>query len=669
VTRRIAVGGHPVALATGAGAVWAAAEDSGAVVRIDPGSGDVLEAIAVGNGPSALAMGFGAVWAANRQDGTVSRIDPATGRVTDTLPAGRAPVALVAAGGALWVADAAGTVLRLDPDSRTITESVRTDSTPAALAAVDGAVWVAAAAPPAAHRGGTLRYGSLPIYLDPGDGGYDLDSTAVIGLAYDGLLTYRREGGVAGARLVGGLAVAVPEPVGGGRRYVFRLRPGLRYSDGTRVRAADFRTSVERAWRIQGRFMPPFLDAIEGGARCRALPKSCDLSRGIGSDESTGTITIRLRRPDQELLQKLTLPLLSMVPASTPRRELPRRPPPGTGPYRIDRVVPGRRALLTRNRYFRARGLDGRPAGFAGRVEVTMGAERAQVAAVERGRLDLATAFDSTAEQLAALRTRVGTRVKSGSAAFTQLAWLNVEAPPFDDLRVRRALNLAVDRARVVELTGGSEAGSPTCQVLPPGLPGYRPICPFTVAASPAGAWTAPDRVRAQRLVTASGARGTPVEVWTWPERRTVGRHLVGVLRGLGFPSRLRVFDDHKYLLAVVDPGERPQIGVTGWIADFPEPAAFVRALISCRAYVPADPQSTNASRFCDPSIDSAIGRAQASGPGAGAAWQRIERRIADSAPLVPLATRRWVAVTSARADNLRFHSNYGVLLEQVWVK
>jgi YVTN family beta-propeller protein len=204
VTRRIAVGGHPVALATGAGAVWAAAEDSGNVVRIDPGSGDVLEAIAVGNGPSALAVGFGAVWVANRQDGTVSRIDPATGRVTDTLPAGRAPVALVAAGGALWVADAAGTVLRLDPGSRTITESVRTGSTPAALAAVDSAVWVAAAASPAAHRGGTLRLGSLPIALDPAVGGYEPDAIPVIGLAYDGLMAYRREGGAAGARLAGG---------------------------------------------------------------------------------------------------------------------------------------------------------------------------------------------------------------------------------------------------------------------------------------------------------------------------------------------------------------------------------------------------------------------------------------------------------------------------------
>src|SRR3954451_5168348 len=94
-----------------------------------------------------------------------------------------------------------------------------------------------------------------------------------------------------------------------------------------------------------------------------------------------------------------------------------------------------------------------------------------------------------------------GPRLRSAAVPFTEYAWLNVKAPPFDDPRVRRALNLAVDRARVVDLTGGRDAGSPTCQLLSPGLPGYRPICPFTASPSPAGAWTKPDRAEGRRLV------------------------------------------------------------------------------------------------------------------------------------------------------------------------
>ena len=203
-SKRIPVGGHPVAVAIGDGSVWVVGEDSKLLVRIDPRSNQLLDGIAVGGGPDAVVDGLGAVWVANRADGTVSRIDPATDRVTDTAPAGRLPVALAIADGALWVADADGAVLRIDPRRRAVAAESQTGSSPAGLAAVGGDVWATALAPPAAHRGGTLRLGWGPIAdLDPGWAGYDGFSGGIIDLAYDGLLGYRRESGVAGTRLVG----------------------------------------------------------------------------------------------------------------------------------------------------------------------------------------------------------------------------------------------------------------------------------------------------------------------------------------------------------------------------------------------------------------------------------------------------------------------------------
>jgi peptide/nickel transport system substrate-binding protein len=664
VTRRIAVGGQPVALAVSASGVWVAAEESGTLVRIDPGAGDVVHSIPVGNGPSAVAVGFGAVWAANRQDGTVSRIDPATDHVTDLVVGVGEPVSLTVARDALWVADAAGALRRIDPRTRRVTRTVRTGGSPVALATVGGEIWAPATAAPAAHRGGTLRVGVRAIDMDPGRGGYNPDSFAAIELAYDGLLDFRRAAGAAGARLVGGLAGAVPQPADGGRRYVFRLRAGLRYSDGTPVRASDVGPSIERALVITrgDAGLPPLFDAIRGAVDCRTAHRTCDLADGIIADDRTGTVTFRLRRPDPELLRKLTLPLVSVVPASTPRRPQGARAIPGTGPYRVARVVPGRRAVLARNPRFRPRPAEGRPDGFADRVELTMGTERAHVAAAERGQLDVAPLFETaTAARLAALRARFGTRLRSGSFALMEFAWLNVRAAPFDDPRVRHALALAVDRGRVADLTGGREAGSPTCQLLPPGLPGYRPTCPFTVARSPAGVWVAPDRAEAERLVAASGARGIRVEVWTYAQRRELGRYIAGVLSDLGFRARLRVFAEGEQLIAAVfDPREHAQVGIMGWVADFPEPAGFMRALVACDG-------GLNLSHFCEPGIDAAIDRA--AGSRAGAVWARVERRIAGSAPLVPLVTHRVVVLTSGRAGNIQIHPLNGVLLEQIWVR
>ena len=664
VTKRVAVGGHPVALATGAGGVWVASEESGTVTRIDPGTGEVLDAIAVGNGPTAVAVGLGAVWTANRGDGTVSRIDPAASRVTNTVPAGHEPAALAIDEDALWVADAEGALLRLDAKTDEVDARVNTDSAPTGLVDFDHAIWVTTAAPPAAHRGGTLRVGGAPTPLDPALGTYALDSFLVDGLAYESLVGYRRVGGTAGASLVGDLATDVPSPVDGGRRYVFQLRDDVRYSDGSPLRAADVRASVERTIVLSPEVGALLFDSVVGVDRCLGARPRCNLSAGIVTNEQAGTVTINLRRPDPQLLEKLAI--LFVTPADTPRTPLRTHPPPGTGPYRIEQVDPDRRALLSRNPYFDPAQQTGRPAGFADRVEFEMGNERTQADAVERGSLDVAIVtprFGVATVATAALRTRLGARLRSGPFAMTEYAWLNTSVPPFDDRRVRQALNLAVDRARVVDLTGGTESADPTCQLLPPGLPGYRPVCSFTVAPSPAGAWTGADPARAQALIAQSGARGTPVEVWTYPDRASVGRYLAEVLTGLGFPAHVRVFRGLGESIKAVDrPGERPQIGLNGWIADSPDSATFLRALIGCEG-------EFNLSSFCDPKIDTAVARAEAAGAEGSSAWQRIERQIAQRAPVVPLTTRRYVVVISSRAGNVQFHLLNGLLLDQIWVE
>ena len=662
VTKRVAVGGRPVALATGAGGVWAASEESGTVARIDPATGEPLDAIAVGNGPAAMAVGLGGVWTANREDGTVSRIDPAVSQVTNTIPAGREPAALAIGNNAVWVADAEGALLRLDSENDQIDARVQTESAPTGLVDFDDAIWVTTVASPAAHHGGTLRVGGAPAPLDPAIGIYNANSFLVNRLAYESLVSYRRVGGTSGARLVGELATGVPSPINGGRRYVFQLRSGVRYSDGRPLRAADVRASIERALVLSPEPAGFLFASVVGVDRCLEAGPSCDLSDGVVANEQARTVTINLRRPDPQLLEFLVD--LGVVPANTPPAPLLEHPPPGTGPYRIEQVVPGRRALLSRNPYFDPAQQAGRPAGFVDRVEFVMGDERSQADAVERGRLDIVSVFAPSTGATAGLRTRLGARLRSGPFAMTEYAWLNTSAPPFDDPRVRQALNLAVNRARVVDLTGGTESADPTCQLLPPGLPGYRPICSFTVAPSPAGAWTGPDPGRAKRLIARAGAPGTPVEVWAWTDRAAAGKYLAKVLTGLGFSAHVRFFKNLGAIIeAVGRPGERPQIGLNGWIADSPDSAAFLRALIGCGG------EFTNLSRFCDPQIDTAIARAEASEAEGSPAWRRIERQIALRAPVVPLTTRRYVVVTSARTGDVQFHPIYGVLFDQIWVE
>jgi ABC-type transport system substrate-binding protein len=240
--------------------------------------------------------------------------------------------------------------------------------------------------------------------------------------------------------------------------------------------------------------------------------------------------------------------------------------------------------------------------------------------------------------------------------------FLNVRAPPFDDARVRRALNYAVDRGRVAALLGAPETQQPTCQLLPPGFQGYTPSCPYTANPNPAGIWTGPDLARARRLVAASGTRGMRVEFWNagFPER--VGRYFRSLLSELGYRVELRTFSDLS-LLKENAAGERAQLGMWGWLADSAGAFSFLKPVISCSG-------EFNLSHFCKPRLDAQMEQAAtASGPEATERWRRVEAALAAQAPTVPLASGNNTALTAERVGNYQHHPMFGPLLDQLWVK
>ncbi len=505
--RRVEVAGGPAAIAAGGGAVWVAGEQDGVVSKLDLRSGAVLKAIGVGSGPAAIAVGYGGVWVVNRDDGTVTRIDTTTGAVSDTVPVGGTPVAIAAGLGAIWVADArTDEAIRIDPQTRSPTRRIALGSAPSALAVAGGSLWAAATVSRAGHRGGTLRYASAPFgckCLDPA--GNDYSSNPVLSLTYDGLVAYRRIPGAGGSTIVPDLAATLPEPSDGGRAYTFQLRRGLRFSDGTPVRPDDFRASIERLVRLAGTVVP-YYGGITGAEACTR--KRCDLSQGIATDAAAATITIHLRRPDAELLHKLALPVAYVLPSRTPAKLVRGRPPPGTGPYAIATFTP-RGVRLVRNPRFQSWSAEARPDGFPDAIAVTTSArDVARVHTVQNGRADGVAVAGEFSGLMPVAESRALTfgdpsHVSTALEPSVSSLFVNTHEPPFDDPRVRRALNDAVDRRHVVELIGGSGVASPACQIIPPGLPGYAPSCRST-----------PDLLAAHRLVAASGTRGARVRVW-----------------------------------------------------------------------------------------------------------------------------------------------------------
>jgi peptide/nickel transport system substrate-binding protein len=253
---------------------------------------------------------------------------------------------------------------------------------------------------------------------------------------------------------------------------------------------------------------------------------------------------------------------------------------------------------------------------------------------------------------------------------------MNTREPPFDRLAVRRALNYALDRNRIVGLSGGPLTAQATCQILPPNLFGYRPYCPYTLDPGPAGSWTAPDFTAAERLVRSSGTQGMQVAVLIAPDPTVpaegIGAYTVSVLDRLGYRASLKVVDS-SLPGPLGDSRARPQIGWFTWFNDYPAPSNTIEPLLSCRSFAPGDPDQVNVAEFCDPRIDAQIRHAEAlqtrDQTAAGDAWGRIDHRLVDRAPWVPLYNPRALTALSARVGNYQYHPFWQVLLDQLWVR
>lgn len=658
VTRALHVDLHPTALAVGRGALWIADYDAGSVTEIDPRSSQSIFTVSVGHGPGALAVGDeGAIWVANSLDNTVSRIDPAAGSVVATIRVGDDPVAVAVSGHSVLVANEySSSVSRVDARRNAVVATSAAGGGPTALAAADGRLWVGTRAL-GEHRGGTLvLLHTRPLSLDPALQ-LDLPPQQSDGLTYDALLKGIQVGGT--FQLVPDLAEYVPTASDDGKTFVFRLRPGLRYSTGQPVRAGDFRRAVERVFRV-GSGWSGIWREIVGASRCTT--RRCDLARGIVTDDAARTITIHLTAPDRYFAGAMSALPSAPVPPGTPFHPLNTTAIPGTGPYMVA-SADKHEIRYVRNPRFREWSHAAQPDGNPDVIVMRYGLTKAQEAReVADGKADW-TADGIPAALQPEVMTRFPAQLHYFPVAETDFFRLNTSRPPFDDLRVRQALNLAIDRAAIVRMYGPAVSFT-TCQVLPPSFFGYRRYCPYTRNPRPDGRWTAPDLARARRLIAASGTRGERVTVWGNSDAGTLGTavvpYTVRLLRRLGYRARARLVPSSYF-------ERHPQAFKTMQLISSAEANGTTLQMtynnLSCSA-------PNNTGFFCDRRIDRAsleANRLEAKDPRAAALqWAKIDRALVDQAAWVPLVNIRWVDFVSARVHNYVADPTVGLIADQV---
>jgi peptide/nickel transport system substrate-binding protein len=677
---KIIVDAGPVGIAIGHGSVWVANSTAGTVSRISSSTNAVVDTINVGPDPEAVATSRDAVWVANRGDRTLSRIDPLTGRQT-RVGLGFEPRSIAALGDAVWVTDEAhNRIVRINPSTGEIDLVVNLGNPPRDVAMSGDSVFVATGTATASHRGGTLKVitSSTDIAsLDPvtafvNDPDNRIGQAALV-LAGDRLVWYRHAGGSAGVTLVPDLAASLPVPTNAGRTYTVLLRPGIQFSNGSPLTPADVKRTFERVYSLPDELARAIPLPLVGRELCRAA--ACDLSAGIQIDTAIGAVTFQLSEPDPEFPYELGSPEFTIVPASSgppePVGQATIAPIGMTGPYMVESVdLATNEVRLTRNPYFKEWSAAARPDGYPDQIVIRGRIDpETQIRMIDRGDADISLGAFS-AEQLAGVRTASPARLHDFTLAATRYFFLNTNIAPFNDVRVRKALNLAVDRVKLAA-SDPDAPGLLTCQVLPPGFPAYRPSCPSASGADETS-WRGPDLSAAHALVDASGTRGRKIEVWTSatidPPQIGAAQYVVDVLTLLGYQATLHAVDGDPsdYKDAVLSPDSQVQIGTLRWGADFLDPHDFFQ-LFRC------DPGAYNPGHFCDPKIEAMINRAQdvqiTDQAAASALWADVDQAVAAEFPWLPYANPTGTDLVGDRVGNYQFHVKEGVLLDQLWVK
>ncbi len=492
-------------------------------------------------------------------------------------------------------------------------------------------------------EGGTLdvTYASFPDYMDP-QLSYTAEGWTAMGEVYIPLLTYKGAEGKAGSEVIPGLAKDLPEISKDGRTYTLFLRPGLKYSNGKPVKASDFTYAVERMFKVNSGGSPFYTGIV--GAEKFAETKSGGIP-GIKTNDRTGEIVIELTKPRGTLTNELALMFVAPIPAGTPNEDLSADPPPATGPYMIVNSKPGRGWEYERNPYWakaNSEAMPDYPSGHVDKAIVTVVRNpETQVNGVEQGKYDWMQNPIPASRYQEVKSKFEGTQFVVRPTISTYYFWMNMKRPPFDDPKVRQAVNYAVDPAALERIYAGQMIG--TQQILPPGMPGYQQFELYPH-----------DMAKAKAMLKEANPSDLDITVWTDTEspNNEAGEYYDGVLKEMGFNTKLKILNADNYFTVIGNQTTADlDTGWSDWFQDYPHPNDFFQPLLAGESILPTN--NANFANISDPALNKEIARLgeEQLGPEQEQAYAELDKKFMEQAPWAPYGTRTLNTFVSDEID------------------
>ncbi|MGD0197714.1 MAG: ABC transporter substrate-binding protein [Solirubrobacteraceae bacterium] len=501
--------------------------------------------------------------------------------------------------------------------------------------------------------------GVAPQSLDPGLD-YTTQGSEVNWLVYTGLTTYAHKSLTAGAKLIPGLATALPVISNGGKTYTVTLRKGLEFSNGQPVVASDFTYTVERAikipWGGSGAFITPNIV----GATAYSTGKAKTIS-GITTNNATGQIVIHLNAAYGPFDNVLAFPALGIIPAGTPLKAEPTSPPPGVGPYVVKNIVPNTSYSVDKNPLWAKMAIPGIPAGYDD-IDVKIDSNvTANALAVLNNSADIFDWADTIpGSLLSQIQSQAANRYKLlNLGGSTYYIFLNASEKPFNNQLAREAVVTGLNQDAMSRLGAGTL--EPACYFLPPDVPGH-PTAPCPYGTPGTG-----NLAKAKALVKQSGMAGQAVTVWSEARdpRQQWMTYYTSYLNSIGFKATQKVIADATYFTTIGESKSlHPQTGFADWNQDFPNPVDFYGPLLDGASILPTD--NENFGQTDDSYIDSQVTKLGATPTTqlstVASQWQALDEYVAKKAYVAVFGYQKFPFFASDRIiySKLVFQPIYG---------
>ncbi|MFD1797305.1 ABC transporter substrate-binding protein [Paracoccus aurantiacus] len=489
---------------------------------------------------------------------------------------------------------------------------------------------------PNAKAGGDIiiTYKDDVATLDPAIG-YDWQNWSMIKSIFDGLMDY--EPGTTTLRP--GLAESY-EMSEDGLTYTFKLRPGVKFHNGREMTAEDVKYSLDRVTNPETQSPGAGFFGSIAGYDAAAAGEAEGLSGVSVIDPQT--VEIKLSRPDATFLHLMALNFASVVPKEAVDEYGADfgKNPVGTGAYSLGEWTIGQRVVLTKNPdYWR----DGLP--YLDSITFEIGQEPVvALLRLQNGEVDVpGDGIPPAKFQEVMSDPDQAARVVEGGQLHTGYITMNVGTPPFDKVEVRRAVNMALNKDRIVQMINNRAV--PATQPLPPSMPGY----------TEGYEGIAYDVEGAKKLMADAGyADGVDTELYvmnTDPNPR-IAQAIQQDLSQIGINAEIRALAQANVIEAGGN-GSAPMIwsGGMAWIADFPDPSNFYGPILGCDG---AGDGGWNWSKYCNEDLDAAATEADSMAAEDQAearlqAWSDIYMKVMEDAPWAPVFNEQRFTMKSAR--------------------